>query len=76
MKVFRFYILKENLDKYLDPMCIFCKRKRSEINKIVDFKGKKAWGGITILQISGVCRPVCDDCFPRTKESSFKTFFH
>jgi hypothetical protein len=70
MKVFRFRISSEELVTYLDPMCIFCKRKRSEINKIVDFKGTKAWGGINILQISGVCKPVCDDCLNKKTKFS------
>jgi len=62
MKVFRLHILGEELGKYLDPACIFCKRKRSEINKHTNLNGLKVLGGITVIMIHDKLQPVCDDC--------------
>jgi hypothetical protein len=72
MKAFRLHILGEELGKYLDPACIFCKRKRSEINKFVDFQGMKVLSGIRIIKICGKFRPVCDDCFPIRNDKNIK----
>jgi len=75
IRVFKFHIPTNELGKYFDPTCVLCGRKRSEINKLVDFQGVKCLGGMTVIKIDDKTQSICDDCHNfRERKNQFPTF--
>jgi hypothetical protein len=68
--IFKFHVPKKELGKYFDPVCALCGRKRSEINKLVNFQGIKCVEGMTIIKIDGKTQPICDECIILEKEKT------
>ena len=73
--VFKFHVPEEELAKYKDPTCFLCKRRRSEISKVVNFRTFKALGGINVLKIGSKTQIVCDDCLTQLYSSKLQHLF-